>query len=89
MIHKAGAGPEPIPHKKLCMENLRDAITFSMSAGAKAAAARMAEQIKQEVWASGILLTHLFVHGGDSWSQDGLRQGVDSFYKHLPLLNMR
>jgi hypothetical protein len=49
MIHKAGAGPKPIPHKKLCIENLRDAIKFAIGAGARDAAARMAEQINSEV----------------------------------------
>ncbi|KAJ7118977.1 glycosyltransferase family 1 protein [Mycena epipterygia] len=68
MIHKAGAGPEPIPHKQLNIENLRDALKFAVSPPAKIAAKRMAEQI------------HL---------EDGVRRGVDSFYRHLPLLNMR
>ncbi|KAJ7700822.1 glycosyltransferase family 1 protein [Mycena rosella] len=68
MIHKAGAGPEPIPHKQLNIENLRDALKFAVSPAAKSAAKRMSEQIHQE---------------------DGVRRGVDSFYRHLPLLNMR
>jgi sterol 3beta-glucosyltransferase len=49
MIHKAGAGPVPIPHKHLTSQNLRDAIQFALSPGAKRAAARMAEVIKDEV----------------------------------------
>ena len=49
MIHKAGAGPEPIPHKKLNIENLGDAIKFAVSPSAKAAAQRMAKQIEAEV----------------------------------------
>ena len=49
MIHKAGAGPEPIPHKKLNIENLGDAIKFAVSPGAKTAAQRMAKQIEAEV----------------------------------------
>ncbi|KAK7035899.1 sterol 3-beta-glucosyltransferase UGT80A2 [Favolaschia claudopus] len=68
MIHKAGAGPEPIPHKKLTVENLCDALKFAVSPTAKAAAKRLAEQINRE---------------------DGARRGVESFYRHLPLLNMR
>ncbi|KAJ6630253.1 glycosyltransferase family 1 protein [Mycena sp. CBHHK59/15] len=68
MIHKAGAGPEPIPHKQLSIENLRDALKFAVSPAAKTAAKRMADQIH---------------------SEDGVRRGVDSFYRHLPLLNMR
>jgi UDP:flavonoid glycosyltransferase YjiC (YdhE family) len=49
MIHKAGAGPEPIPHKKLNIENLRDALKVAVSPAAKNAAKRMAEQINREV----------------------------------------
>lgn len=50
MIHKAGAGPEPIPAKKLNVDNLRDAITFAVSPSAKAAAERMAKDIENEVY---------------------------------------
>lgn len=49
MIHKAGAGPAPIPHKKLNAENLREAIQYALSSEAKVAAAKMAEGIKVEV----------------------------------------
>jgi hypothetical protein len=49
MIHKAGAGPALIPHKKLNADNLRDAIQYALSHGAKVAAAKMAEGIKAEV----------------------------------------
>ncbi|KAJ4479996.1 glycosyltransferase family 1 protein [Lentinula aciculospora] len=48
MIHKAGAGPEPIPHKLLGVDNLRDAIWFAISPGAKAAARKLAEEIQKE-----------------------------------------
>ncbi|KAJ3846924.1 glycosyltransferase family 1 protein [Lentinula lateritia] len=68
MIHKAGAGPEPIPHKMLEIENLRDAILFAVSPGAKTAAKTLAEKIQKE---------------------DGVNRGVESFYRHLPLKNMR
>ncbi|CAK5279180.1 unnamed protein product [Mycena citricolor] len=68
MIHKAGAGPEPIPHKQLTAQNLCDALKFAVSPQAGAAAGRMGEQIRHE---------------------NGVNQGVDSFYRHLPLLNMR
>jgi sterol 3beta-glucosyltransferase len=49
MISKAGAGPEPIPHKHLKVDNLREAIIFATSPAAKQAALKMAEQIKNEV----------------------------------------
>lgn len=68
MIHRAGAGPEPIPHKELNVQNLTEGIKFAISPAAKTAAQTMAEQIR---------------------SEDGVQQGVESFYRHLPLLNMR
>ncbi|KAH9483618.1 Sterol 3-beta-glucosyltransferase UGT80A2 [Psilocybe cubensis] len=68
MIHKAGAGPKPIPHKELSVHKLRDAITFAVSPAAKEAAKAMAQKIYED---------------------DGVRKGVESFYRHLPLLNMR
>ena len=49
MIHKAGAGPKPIPHKELSVENLRDAIMFATGPSAKEAAKRMAHQIHEDV----------------------------------------
>jgi sterol 3beta-glucosyltransferase len=68
MIHQAGAGPDPIPHKELTVDNLGDALKFALSSSAQAAAKKMAQQIHDE---------------------DGTKKGVESFYKHLPLLNMR
>lgn len=56
MIHKAGAGPEPIPHKELDVDNLRDGITFLVSPPAKLAAKRMADQIRSEARFSPIFL---------------------------------
>jgi hypothetical protein len=49
MIHKAGAGPEPIPHKQLNVTKLTDAIKFAISPSAKVAAKAMADEIKSEV----------------------------------------
>ena len=49
MIHKAGAGPEPIPHKQLTTVKLADTITFAISPLAKTAAKAMADDIKAEV----------------------------------------
>ncbi|TFK31981.1 glycosyltransferase family 1 protein [Crucibulum laeve] len=68
MIHKAGAGPEPVPASELNAQNLQEAIEFAISPQAKEAAKHMAQSIREE---------------------DGVRKGVDSFYRHLPLLNMR
>ncbi|THU98408.1 glycosyltransferase family 1 protein [Dendrothele bispora CBS 962.96] len=68
MIHRAGAGPAPIPHKELNVDNLREAIKFAIGPSAKNAARWMAEQIRNE---------------------DGVTRGVESFYRHLPLKNMR
>lgn len=49
MICKSGAGPEPIPHKELTTEKLRDAITFAISPPAKKAATDLAQKIHEEV----------------------------------------
>jgi hypothetical protein len=49
MIHKAGAGPKPIPHKELSVESLRDAILFAISPSAKEAAKKMSHQIHEDV----------------------------------------
>jgi sterol 3beta-glucosyltransferase len=49
MIHRAGAGPEPIPQKQLNVESLKAAIEFAISPSAKAAAQRMAQQIQSEI----------------------------------------
>ncbi|KAL1695557.1 glycosyltransferase family 1 protein [Schizophyllum commune] len=68
MIHRAGAGPAPIPHRKLTVENLTDALVYATSPPAQGAAAKMARQIATE---------------------DGVAAGAESFYRHLPLLNMR
>ncbi|KAJ7577401.1 hypothetical protein C8J56DRAFT_366855 [Mycena floridula] len=68
MIHKAGAGPPPIPHKKLTVAKLAQAIEFVISEHAKDGARRLGEQIAAE---------------------NGIEKGVESFYKHLPLKNMR
>ncbi|WRT69975.1 uncharacterized protein IL334_006966 [Kwoniella shivajii] len=48
MIHKAGAGPPPIPQKTLSVENLAKAIEFATSPHAKAAAKGMADKIRSE-----------------------------------------
>ncbi len=48
MIHKAGGGPAPIPHKQLTPENLAEAIEFAVSDSAKTAARGMGEKIRSE-----------------------------------------
>ncbi|KAG6918563.1 hypothetical protein DXG01_013362 [Tephrocybe rancida] len=65
MIHNAGAGPEPIPHKKLNVDNLRDAIKYIFNK------------------------FPLSIDANVNLAQDGVVKGVESFYRHLPLLNMR
>lgn len=68
MIRQAGAGPKPIPHRKLTVDGLRDAIKFAISPEAKDAAKKLARQIQND---------------------NGVEKGVQSLYRHLPLLNMR
>jgi len=56
MIHKAGAGPEPIYNKDLKVKNLSEAIKFAMSPRAKDAAQKLAKKIREEV---GVILVDL------------------------------
>lgn len=48
MIHRADAGPAPIPHKQLTAEILAKAIKFAVSDSAKAAAGVMGGKIRSE-----------------------------------------
>lgn len=48
MIHRADAGPAPIPQKKLNPDNLAEAIKVALSPEAKTAAGKMGEQIRKE-----------------------------------------
>jgi UDP:flavonoid glycosyltransferase YjiC (YdhE family) len=48
MIHRANAGPAPIPQKKLNPDNLAEAIKVALSPEAKTAAGKMGEQIRKE-----------------------------------------
>lgn len=48
MVASAGAGPTPIPHKKLNAQNLTEAIRFCRSKEAQSAASRIAAQIRRE-----------------------------------------
>lgn len=48
MVHAAGAGPMPIPHKMLNSQNLAQAIRDCLTPGALAAARGMAEKMRQE-----------------------------------------
>ncbi|KAG8934417.1 hypothetical protein FRC01_003090 [Tulasnella sp. 417] len=48
MVHKAGAGPEPIPQRKLKAERLAGAITYCLTDKARNAAKIMADRIRAE-----------------------------------------
>ena len=48
MIHKAGAGPEPVPFKKMTEETLADSITIALGDDVQAAVKQMSENIKSE-----------------------------------------
>lgn len=48
MIHRAGAGPAPIPQKTLTVDNLSEAFKFSMTEEVAKAAGKMGEQIRSE-----------------------------------------
>lgn len=48
MIHRSGAGPQPIPNKELTSEKLAGALRYAASDEAKAAAGKMGERIRSE-----------------------------------------
>jgi sterol 3beta-glucosyltransferase len=48
MIHRAGAGPSPLPHKKMTSESLADAIRCCYTPEAQQAAQVMGERIRSE-----------------------------------------
>lgn len=48
MIHRAGAGPEPVPFKKMTEESLADSITLALQPEVQTAVKKMSEQISQE-----------------------------------------
>jgi hypothetical protein len=48
MIHRAGAGPSPIPQKELTADKLSDAFKYAVSEDASKAAQKMGEQIRSE-----------------------------------------
>jgi hypothetical protein len=48
MIYKAGAGPEPVPFKKMTEETLADSITIALGADVQAAVKEMSEKISNE-----------------------------------------
>ncbi|KAK6333509.1 hypothetical protein TWF718_011317 [Orbilia javanica] len=52
MVHRAGAGPEPVPFKEMTAEKLAASITFALSPEAQAAAGKIADKIKQEAGTS-------------------------------------
>ena len=49
MIHEAGAGPAPIRHKELRVENLTEAIKFSLFPSTDKAAKQLCAKIRAEV----------------------------------------
>lgn len=67
-IYRAGAGPAPVPPKRLNAETLASAITTALDPQVK----KMAEQIGERIRA-----------------ENGEMKGVESFHRHMPLLNMR
>jgi sterol 3beta-glucosyltransferase len=67
-IHRAGAGPAPVPPKRLNAETLAEAINTALDPQVKEMAEKIGENIRAE---------------------QGELKGVESFHRHLPLLNMR
>lgn len=48
MVAASGAGPSPIPHKRLDVENMSQAIKFCLTPEAATAAAGLASRMKRE-----------------------------------------
>ncbi|KAG6011869.1 hypothetical protein E4U43_008065 [Claviceps pusilla] len=48
MICKSGAGPEPVPYKRLTSDNLAEGINYLLTEEAKSAAGRIAQDIEKE-----------------------------------------
>ncbi|KAK6512045.1 hypothetical protein TWF481_000943 [Arthrobotrys musiformis] len=48
MVHRAGAGPAPVPFKEMTAEKLAASIKFALSPEAQTAAGQIADKIKQE-----------------------------------------
>lgn len=48
MIHRAGAGPEPVPFKKMTTDNLAAAITTALGPEVQTSVKQMSEEIGQE-----------------------------------------
>ncbi|QUC22945.1 uncharacterized protein UV8b_07186 [Ustilaginoidea virens] len=48
MVGKSGAGPEPVPYKRLTADRLADGIRYLLTAEARAAAGRIARSIEQD-----------------------------------------
>ena len=67
-IYRAGAGPMPVPPKKLNAQTLAEAIETALDPKVKEMAEKIGENIRAE---------------------QGEMKGVESFHRHLPLLNMR
>ncbi|KAF3918122.1 hypothetical protein ABW21_db0209590 [Orbilia brochopaga] len=48
MVHRAGAGPHPVPFKEMTADKLAESIQFALSPEAQTAAGGIADKIKQE-----------------------------------------
>lgn len=48
MVHAAGAGPEPVPHKALNARNLAEGISYCLTEEAAVAAGAIAEKMSTE-----------------------------------------
>ncbi|RSL67384.1 hypothetical protein CEP51_012667 [Fusarium floridanum] len=64
MVANAGAGPNPIPHAELTVNNLSEAIVYCLSHQASTAAASIAARMASEI-AADILLSHKSIDSKD------------------------
>lgn len=83
MVHHAGAGPKPIRPEKLDVERLSRSIEYCMTEEARIAADELGKKIRAQVFRCSVCcdMTNSL--------QNGVKNGVDSFHQHLPILNMR
>jgi len=73
MIHKAGAGPEPVPHKELTVENLADGIKTLLSEECQKAAQKISKTIKEDDGNGAENAVRSFYKGLDELESKGKR----------------
>lgn len=71
MVAKAGAGPKPISHKNLTIENLTEAIEFCLTPRAQLAARKMGADIRGEVSPPSLRIFFVLMSSSIEWRGGG------------------